>query len=135
MPFIQKLYALECHKLIDFNLASIQMLMHLFGIHIDMIFSSDVQPQGTGCDLLVDLLQKVRGTHYLSGTGARNYYQQESFDAADITVEWQRYEPLTYPQRYPGFIPNLSSIDIFFNCGVQSARNMLRKNEKGADPN
>jgi hypothetical protein len=134
LPHIQNLYALECRKLIDFNLASIHMLMHLFDIHIDMVLSSDLQPQFTGCDLLVDLVQKVRGTHYLSGTGARNYYQQGPFEAAGITVQWQRYEPLTYPQRYTGFIPNLSSIDMLFNCGVQSARAMLRKYGKETDP-
>jgi hypothetical protein len=126
LPHIQNLYALQCIKLIDFNLASIYMLMSLFGINIDMVMSSDLQPQNKGCDMLVEILQKVGGAHYLSGTGARNYYRPEPFNAAGITIEWQSYEPLYYPQRYAGFIPNLSSIDMLFNCGVRSARIMLR---------
>ena len=132
-PYIEDLYSLQCQKLVDFNLASIHMLMNLFGMQIDMAMSSELQPQGKGCDLLVDLIQKTGGTHYLSGTGALSYYQPEPFADAGITVQWQNYEPVTYPQRYTGFVPNLSSIDLLFNCGVQTARSKLKNYKKRGD--
>lgn len=133
MPYIEELYSLQTKKLVDFNLASIRVLMNLFGINIDLVMSSNLEPNGKGCDLLVDLIQKAGGTHYLSGSGARTYYRPEPFADAGIAVQWQNYEPVTYPQRYTGFIHNLSSIDLFFNCGVQAARIKLRQYEKRGD--
>jgi hypothetical protein len=126
-PYVKKLYRLPCRTLISFNIASIRMLMALFDMHIDMVFSSDLKPQAKGCDLLVDLLGKVGATRYLSGIGARDYFQAAPFDAAGIDVQWQQYTPPIYPQRYNGFIPNLSSIDMLFNCGIHHSRRLLRK--------
>ncbi len=125
-PRIYELYQQPCGKLVDFNLAAIDMLVDLFGLQVDMRLSSKMQPVGKGCDLLVDLVQKSKSTHYLSGVGARDYYQPEPFNAAGIEVRWQRYKPVVYAQRYANFIPNLSSIDMLLNCGIRASRRLLR---------
>lgn len=123
---VQALYAMPYKRLVDFNTASIRMLMEWFGIEIPMINSSDMQPNGRKNELLVDLLKKAGANRYLSGLGARNYYQPEPFLDAGIEVLWQQFIHPVYPQQFGEFIPYLSSIDLFFNCGIEPSREILR---------
>lgn len=125
-PRVQALYAVPGKRLVEFNTASIKMLMEWFGIEIPMINSSDMQPNGNKNELLVDLLKKAGANRYLSGLGARNYYQAGPFGDADIEVLWQQFTHPVYPQQFGEFIPYLSSIDLFFNCGIEPSRVILR---------
>ena len=126
LPRVEALYAMPCERLVEFNVTSLQMLLEWFDIKIQTVYSSQMQPNGKKNDLLVDLLRKVDATHYLSGIGARNYYEPEPFAAAGIEVRWQDFKHPVYPQQFGDFIPYLSSIDLFFNCGIEQSRQILR---------
>lgn len=123
---VEKLYALPCTKLIEFTTASIDMLARLFGIAVPNVLSSSLQPTGHKNELLVDILRKVGATHYLSGLGARDYFDPIPFTEAGIEVVWQDFKHPAYPQLHGEFIPYLSSIDLLFNCGVERSREILR---------
>lgn len=125
-PRIKELYACECQKMLDFNIQSIRTLMSLFGLKIKTILASEINPQGNGNDLLVDILQKIQATHYLSGMGAKNYYDPLPFQKQGIKVIWQDFKHPVYPQQHGKFIPFLSSIDLFFNCGIENSRAILQ---------
>jgi len=127
MPHIHRLYSLKCRLLRDFNMASIEMMMELLDIRIPWVFSSTLEPQGHKNDLIVDLLCKCGATHYLSGVGARNYFNPSPFASARIEVEWQQFEHPVYSQLHGPFEPFLSSIDILFNCGSKRAGEFLRE--------
>ncbi|AQR96980.1 WbqC family protein [Clostridium saccharoperbutylacetonicum] len=125
-PYIKELYDFQCEKMIDFNIKSIEMLMKLFDINIEMNFASKLQANGKSNELLVDILKKVNGKVYLSGIGARDYYNSEPFEKSNIKVIWQEFNHPIYPQQYGEFIPYLSSIDLLFNCGIEQSRKILR---------
>lgn len=125
-PFIEQLYNFDCEFLIDFNLKSMEILMNLFNIEIEIIYASILKPVGKNNEFLVDILRKVNATTYLSGIGARNYYNPEPFENANIEVIWQDFKHPFYPQLYGDFIPYLSSIDLLFNCGIVKSREILR---------
>jgi hypothetical protein len=126
MPHIDRLYQLKCERLVDFNLASIGMLNLLFDLSIDSVLASSLSPEGKGNELLVDLIKKVGADSYLSGVGARSYYDPLPFDKAGIKVFWQEFEPPVYPQLHGEFLPYLSSIDMLFNCGSEESCKILR---------
>ncbi len=126
-PQVESLYALPCTRLVEFNLASIRMLMDWYGIAIPAMHSSTMQPNGKKNELLVDLLGKAGVKRYLSGPGARAYYEPTPYRDAGIEVVWQQFEHPIYPQQFGDFIPYLSSIDLFFNCGIEQARAILRR--------
>jgi len=126
MPEVERLYALSCQTLRDFNMASIQMLMDLLDVRIPWAWSSELEPQGAKNELLIDLLKKVSATHYLSGVGARDYFDSNPFTEAGIEVIWQNFSHPVYPQLYSKFVPCLSSIDLLFNCGVEKSRGILK---------
>jgi len=126
MPCIEELYSFECINLIDFNLKSIDMLCNLFDISIPQIIASNLNPEGKSNELLINILKKVDAKIYLSGVGAKTYMQDNLFADAGIEIIYQSYTPPVYPQLYGDFIPNLSAIDILFNCGIQKSREILR---------
>lgn len=125
-PYVQKLYENEDFGLSTFNMKSIFMLMELFDIQIKTVYSSDLITTKTKSERLVELLKQVDATHYLSGIGAKDYHIDKPFDEEDIKVIWQDFKHPIYPQLYGEFIPFLSSIDLFFNCGIKESRKILR---------
>ena len=125
-PYVENLYGFECDKLIDFNLKSIEMLMELLDIKIERKLASSLNPVGKSNELLVDILKKVDATTYLSGVGARDYYDPKPFEDAGIKVVWQEFKHPIYTQLHGEFIPYLSAIDMLFNCGIEKSREILR---------
>ena len=125
-PHIEKLYINDFKNLLDFNMASIRMLLELFDIKVDIEYSSNLNTTKTKSERLVEILTQVDATHYLSGMGAKDYHQDKPFDDAGIEVIWQDFTHPVYPQLYGEFIPYLSSVDMLFNCGIEKSREILR---------
>jgi hypothetical protein len=125
-PHIEALYAHECRRLMDFNVKSIDILMGLFEIRVSLLLASELNCAGANNELLVDILKKVGATRYLSGIGARAYFDPKPFCEAGIDVVWQEFVHPRYAQMHGAFIPHLSSIDMLFNCGIVRSRELLR---------
>jgi hypothetical protein len=121
-PYVEKIYACSAAKLIY----SIDVLLELFDIKIEKIIASTLAPQGKSNELLVDILKKINADCYLSGVGARDYFDPAPFQKSGIRVIWQDFKHPVYPQLHGEFIPFLSSIDLLFNCGIEKSREILR---------
>ncbi len=126
IPYVNELYSFQCERMIDFNLRSIDMILDLFNVRIEKVRASTLNPEGTKNRLLVDILKKVKADSYLSGVGAKAYFDLKPFAEAGISVVWQDFKHPVYPQLHGEFIPFLSSIDLLFNCGINSSRTILR---------
>lgn len=124
-PQIEALYHQPGCRLVDLTLASIRLLSRLLGTDIPIVLSSTLAPDGHKNGLLVDILRKVGATHYLSGVGARAYFDPGPFAAAGIEVRWQQFASPMYPQLHGPFVPDLSVVDLLFNCGAAGARRIL----------
>ena len=76
---------------------------------------------------LADLTAKADGKIYVSGPAARKYLDESEFAGRNIKVQWYHYQQYEeYHQLWGNFIPNLSILDVLFNCG-RSAKNLLTK--------
>lgn len=126
LPYVEELYKKEFDKMIDFNMESIFMLLNLFDIKIPIKYSSTYSSLFKANELLIDILKNENTTHYLSGVGAKDYYDEKPFKKANIEVVWQDFKHPVYKQINGNFIPYLSSIDILFNCGIEESRKILR---------
>lgn len=129
MPRMEEIHREPCCMLADFNLRSIEMLMDMLDVRIPWVCSSGLEPVGTKNELLVDLLKKVSATHYLSGVGARDYFQPGPFSKAGIEVIWQDFTHPVYTQQFGEFVPYLSALDVLFNHGITASREILRRGE------
>lgn len=72
---------------------------------------------GKKTDRLIQILQKVGATHYLSGPSAMEYIEKDKFVQADIALEFIRYDFREYPQLHPPYDPQVSILDLLFMTG------------------
>lgn len=113
--------------LVDTNIAFIKLVHELLGLKTKLVFLSDL-PQFADLkknELIAAICSHFSGDCYLSGTGARSYNQPEIFEKQGIKLEYLDYQPKTYPQLWGDFIPNLSIVDMLFNCGAEGTRKLL----------
>ena len=119
-PRCQQVYEKDWTFLFDLCLETIQFLKEEMGIETPLLRSSEMKPGGEKTERLVSICRELGATHYLSGESGSNYIAEEDFSSQGIALEYQNYEHPVYPQRYTGFVPHLSAIDLLFNCGEQS---------------
>lgn len=69
-------------------------------------------------------------TAYMTGTGASlGFLDMDAFQAAGIPVAVQSYQCPEYPQMFSKeFVPNISVLDLLFNCGVEESRRIFWEN-------
>ena len=108
-------------KLADLNLRLIEVIRTGLGIKTQIIRSSEIQgATGLKGEKIINICKALNASVYLSGTGAKTYNDEMGFEKNQIHLVYQEFEPPVYPQLWGDFIPNLSAIDLLFNCGPKS---------------
>ena len=109
--------------LADFTIdLTIQIASELGLHHTRFVRSSTLGVTGVKTDRLLNILAKVKATHYVSGPSARAYIEADKFAAAGITLEYMTYDYPEYPQLYPPFDPQVSILDLLFMTGPDAPR-------------
>ncbi len=73
--------------------------------------------EGERTERLVSICKQLSGTKYLMGLGAKKYQDDELFVKNKIDIISTPFIYPNYEQLWGEFIPNLSVIDVLFNCG------------------
>lgn len=129
-PWFESVYGRQWVFLLDLCYETTEYLMKVLGITTPISKASDLAAMGGKADLILNLCREKKATHYLTGGLARDYLSAEDFRREGIELEYQEYDHPEYPQRYPGFVPNLSVIDLLFNVGDKS-RDVLMNSISG----
>lgn len=101
-------------KLSAMNQFTIKRLSELLGVRTEFVNARDIGATGLKDDRVIQLLQHVGATDYLSGPAARQYIEPEKYAAAGITIHWKKYDYPEYPQLYPPFDGQVSILDLLF---------------------
>ena len=120
--FFETLFAAEWAQLVPLLDATRTFLLEALGIGTEIKLSSDLHVPGSKSELILNLCKASGATTYLSGPFGRDYLDAAEFRKNDIDIEFHDYAHPTYVQRLPGFAPNLSIIDLLFNCGGSAKR-------------
>ncbi len=134
-PHLEELYGGSWDRLSNFNLAAIQLLARLLGVETKTVRSSELNVTGEKSDLVLSICREVGASAYYSGAMGRAYLERDAFERAGIAIIFQQFVHPEYPQlfmRSHGFLPNLSALDLLFNCGQQSLELIKRANEMSA---
>ena len=107
------------------NTSLINLLLRAFGIDVRVIASSELGVEGSRSERLLNICKRAGADRYLSGISGREYLDVEMFKAAGVSVEFHDFHHPIYRQRYEPFMPCMSSVDLLFNHGPESA-NILR---------
>lgn len=109
------------HSLTDLNLSLTNVLCECLGLkQAKFALASDLDTQGKGSELILNLCKTVGATVYLSGSQGRNYLDEAAFADAGIKLWYQDYNHPVYAQLHNGFVPYMAVIDLLFNCGSDS---------------
>jgi len=125
-PIIKKIYSIDSNYLIDYNIQFIISISEYLDLHTKFILSSEIKTNNINTlDKILNILVALNATSYISGSGAgsQRYINQQKFLNKKIKLIWQNYLPKPYKQlNVHRFIPNLSIIDLIFNCGKNSIK-------------
>jgi len=122
---VKEIYSKKWKNLVDFNIATINMLMEQIGISTTTIRSSSMNITSKGNHKIVDLCEYVGADELYDAAGAFDFIDNGLFKQAGIRVAFQNYLHPEYPQLHSDFIPYLSTIDLVFSQGA-NALNLIR---------
>jgi hypothetical protein len=122
-PMLKRWYENPPGLLADFAITTTLDLAHELGTaQRNFMRSSELACSGTKTERLLQILKKVKATHYISGPAAKDYLEVDLLAQEGITVEWMDYCYPEYPQLYPPFDPHVSTLDLLFMTGPDASR-------------
>jgi hypothetical protein len=124
-PWLEQLYATPPSHLADFTIRSTIALAERLGLKTRFVRSSELNASGAKTERLIQILQRLGATHYLTGPSARHYIDEERFAHEGITLEWMSYEYPEYPQLYGPYDPHVSILDLLFMTGDRALEYLL----------
>ena len=100
-----------------FNECGIFYLKKKLGIRTDIMWASelDLRSDLRSTELLLDILETLGADTYISGLGGKKYMDESQFSMKNIKLKYLGFKPSPYPQRWDGFEPYMSALDLVFN--------------------
>jgi hypothetical protein len=119
--FLEEIFSLKWDFLSSLNIVTIKKLVEILGIKTDIHIASELGkfPDDPD-DRLINIVKILRGTHYLAGSGGKNYMNIGKYAEEGIEVISQVFYHPQYKQLFQDFQSNLSVIDLIFNHGENS---------------
>ena len=81
--------------------------------------------------MVFNICKAFEADRYVASVGAEEYMRQDNaaplFKRGGIAVDFMLYEAPRYPQLFGDFVPNLSVLDLFFNCGPFDSVKLLNQ--------
>jgi hypothetical protein len=121
----EELYRRTWTKLSDLNVAAIELIARSLGVEKRWVFASELAAEGQKSELVLNICKRLGATRYYSGRAGSTYLDSEAFRRAGIEIVVQNFKHPVYEQLFmkeQGFVPNLSALDLLFNCGPQSLK-------------
>lgn len=133
-PVLRPLIENPTNSLADYNLTAITTLTQAMEIDTaKFVLGSELKVSGQATELLVSIVQAVKGTAYLCGGGAADYQDDARFAAEGIELLYQNFRHPEYDQVGGGdFVSGLSIIDALMHCSFSGVRQIL--DEAGVQP-
>ncbi len=125
---LEELYLRPWERLSDFNVAAIELLARSFGIVKKWVQASELGAHGRKSELVLNICKTLGASSYYSGRAGLDYLDKEAFERAGVEIIYQSFNHPVYEQLFmkeQGFIPNLSALDMLFNCGATDALALL----------
>ena len=118
--------------LADFNCHFIEKTSRELGLKTQFLRASSkselMQSEDLKTDYIIRTCQAFDIKNYVSGRGGSLLFlKKEKFEEYEITVDYQGFTPIDYPQlNTVEFFSGLSIIDVLMNCGWEETEKMLR---------
>jgi hypothetical protein len=125
MAWLAPLYADLPPMLSQLNSRLLQAVAVRLGLRTALTQSDQYRLEGDPTERLASIAQQAGADVYVSGPAAKAYLDESVFAARGIRVEWFDYGGYPpYPQLWGDFIPNVTVLDLLFNCGDEAPRHL-----------
>jgi hypothetical protein len=120
LPIVEEWFSGSYEKIIDLDLSMIRHLSSHLGVRVEVEILSELGIRGSGSSLLVEICRTLGADRFLAQAPAEKFLESSLFESAGIALEFFHPPSPVYPQLWGDFLPNLSSLDLLFNCGPKS---------------
>lgn len=129
---IESLLQPDIAHLPTFNGLLIQEICRSLGIGTRLLHASrlELDTVATPSERIARIVRLLRGTVYLSGSGAKAYNDTATFANNDIELAYSDFAVFPYPQRTQEFKAGLSIIDALFHLGFDGVASFLRSSHQ-----
>ncbi len=128
--FFEDLYSKDWNKLCDLNMAVIDFCLKSLKIDKPVYLESELNAGGEKTQRIINIGKKLNCDVYFSGSGGRDYLEEDKFLEHKIELRYQDFSNPVYRQQFlakkDDFVPGMSVIDLLFNEGDNSI-NILRQ--------
>jgi hypothetical protein len=127
--YFQDVYEGRCWSaLSELNITLITKIKAILGLKTKIVLSSELKGiSGERSSRNLSICKHLGADTYLSGTGARNYNDEEEFRKAGVNLIYTDFKHPVYHQLWGDFTPSLSIIDLLFNEGEKSLETLLAR--------
>lgn len=118
----------EC--LSDFNIEIIRFISEKLDLNANFLNSNELNLPDNRIGKIIEILNKVNATEYLSPEGSKEYLEEDKFEElTNIKLLFNKYVPKSYEQKNQNnFIENLSIIDVIANLGWINTKTYVIEN-------
>jgi len=116
----------KADNIAEYNINFIRNISNKLAFKTKFTKSSDFSITTTSTQRLIDLIKKVDGNIYLSGSGGDNYQEHKMYEKENIQLTYNKMPKFEYPQvKTNEFIGGLSIVDAIFNIGFDELKKEL----------
>lgn len=125
-PILEQTLSIDTKYICDINIAIIKAFADKLGFYPQYVRSSELDIRGSKSELILNICKKVGATTYIAGPSGRDYLDLDSFKVNNIKVVFNDYTHPVYQQmKSKDFVPYMSSLDLFMNCGFREGRKII----------
>lgn len=131
--FFEDVYKRDWRLLVELNDYMLKWFIETLQIEVQFLDASQYQFCGMKSGLVLDMCVQLGASTFIFGALGKDYADVEAFSHAGVTAVFQDYRHPQYPQQGDPFEPNLSVVDLLFNCGENSHDILMSGNVSKAE--
>ena len=116
-PKLKRIFLKPALSLAELSWHQLGFWLSEFDIKTKVVRASDLPVHSKKSDLVLDLCKYVGASRYLSGALGKNYLDEAAFAESGVKIDYQEFNPSVYPQLWGDFVPCMSIVDYWMNCG------------------
>ena len=117
--------------LAELNIRLIKWFLRKLQISTSIVLASDLNIEGKRTERIINILQKLNASSYLSPKGAEEYLEEDGFlEQKLVKLEIQNFDTLNYFQyKTNKFESHLSIVDVLANLGWPETKKYIYQKE------
>lgn len=119
-------------RLLDLNVWIIRYVLEALEIPAKLVRLSELGIAVKEPELSVEVCRNLGASVFLAQQSAHKYLEPARFEKAGVALHFFNPRPLVYPQLWGDFLPNLSVLDLLFNCGPRAGPLLRQRLRRGS---